>query len=301
MQAVFDIGSNTVRMLMGSCISGQLYAHHYERRITRLAGGISASGELAEASVERTCNALAELCEIARRRDVAAQQAVATAALREARNRDIVLNRLRRNSGLPIRVISGFEEGALTARGVLTVLNPLPAHNLIVDIGGGSTEFILTSAHRLLLQRSYPLGVVRLCEQYAASPEREQKAIQDVVHDLQVSLEQEHSEAGGFQLAATAGTATTLAAMHLGLNEYRAALINNHSIPVSWLEQAGMRLSALTVAEREELPGMEPGRGDLILPGIRFLLQLMHAFRQPSLKISDAGLLEGLLCASVRE
>ncbi len=98
-----------------------------------------------------------------------------------------------------------------------------------------------------------------------------------------------------YHLIGTAGTITTLAAIHLQLKEYNSSLINNHELSVGWLSELQLKLECIPVAERENLIGMEEGRGDLILPGLQIILTLMKQFQPPTLKVADSGLLEGIM------
>jgi exopolyphosphatase / guanosine-5'-triphosphate,3'-diphosphate pyrophosphatase len=292
--AAIDVGSNTVRMIIGECLHGILRPAEYHRKITRLAGQISVSNELNTASMERTLAALRSFREILKSANVKDTRIVGTAALRRATNQQYFIDQVFAETGLNLDVIEGTEEARLMALGVLTAIDPIPNDAIIIDIGGGSTEFVCLSEGSVCFQTSYPLGVVRLCEEF--NTDREQyDAISHVICQFMSALKSNELIGKNWNLIGTAGTITTLAAIDLQLTDYNSALINNHCIPMSELKAIEQHLRSLTDKGRESITGMEPGRGDLILPGVSIVLALMHAFHQDQIKVADSGLLEGTL------
>ena len=297
MQAAIDVGSNTVRMLIGECRDNMLYPEKYYRSISRLAGGFSPQNELADESMERTLDVLNRYSKILQSSGVADVRVVGTAALRRAVNRQLFVDRVQTETGLVIEIIDGAEEARLMARGVLSVVQPVPAAAVIFDIGGGSTEFVCVQQGMIKFQQSYALGVVQLSEGFSTVQQRNNYVAQ-VVSRFVAMLAGHDLLAQPYQLIGTAGTLTTLAAMHLQLAEYDARLINNHVIPAGYLRTLQLKLQAMSEFERENLIGMEKGRGDLILPGLDIVLQLLERFELKELKIADSGLLEGVLLES---
>lgn len=214
--------------------------------------------------------------------------------MRRAPNRDQFIEAIKRETGLTVEVIPGDREAELTTLGVLSVIDPLPTKAIIMDIGGGSTELICLCDGKVRFQKSYPLGVVRLCEEAKSDSER-QINIDTVFADFRCQLRNLNLYADDYCLIGTAGSVTTLAAMHQKLSDYDQALINNHTLPLAWLETTLAELLPMTTAQREEIVGMEQGRGDLIAQGINIILALCRTMHQDQLKVSDSGLLEGLL------
>lgn len=294
MNAVIDVGSNTVRLLIGECRNGALQSCRYERRITRLAGGLSAADELAEQSMERTLLALLDFSRIVEAAGVEKVKAVGTAALRRALNGGRFVERVRERTGIAIEIIDGAEEARLMTGGVLSVIDPVPQAVLVIDIGGGSTELVCVEAGRVVFQKSYPLGVVQLCEECDGAAAR--RALVDrTVAGFGADLAASGLAGRRWQAVGTAGTITTLAAVHLGMRVYDPAAINNHRLETAWLAALLDRLKRLSVEQREALAGMEEGRGDLIVPGLEILERLFGALGLESLVVADAGLLEGAL------
>jgi exopolyphosphatase/guanosine-5'-triphosphate,3'-diphosphate pyrophosphatase len=294
MDAVIDVGSNTVRMLIGECRDDSVFPKSYERRITRLAGGISAQSALAAAGMQRTLEALVAFSEIIATHKINKIRAVGTAALRRAGNRQSFIDQVQSATNLNIEVIAGQEEARLMAKGVLSVVRPLPAAAMIIDIGGGSTEFVCLQNGLVQHQHSYQLGVVLLSEDYPASAPRKAH-IDNILNQFEKALAERGIRDRSYQLIGTAGTITTLAAMQLELKKYDYTKINNHRLTARWMEEAYQKLEPMPVSERESLVGMETGRGDLIIPGLEILLQLLKRFACSEMIVADSGLLEGLL------
>lgn len=294
MRATVDVGTNTVRMLIGECREGRIEPLHHFRRITRLGGRFSPENGLDPAARERTLSALAEAAGLLASAGVLQVRAAGTAVLRAAPDAPRFLEAVREKTGLPLEIISGEEEAVLSARGVLAALEPKPESCFIVDIGGGSTEIILWSQGRIAFSRSHPLGVVALCET-CSDVEEEQRRIDACMADLRRDLEGEGFSSLRAPLVGTAGTITTLAAVKLVMTDYDWRTINNTVLTKEELEGIASTLSALPPAERESYPGMEKGRGDLILPGVRIVTGVLELLGEERLIVSDFGLLEGLL------
>jgi exopolyphosphatase/guanosine-5'-triphosphate,3'-diphosphate pyrophosphatase len=298
--AAIDVGTNTVRLLLARACAGKIAPVRYYRKITRLGGGVTANKGLAPEAMERTLLSLREVIAILRGERIIRARAVGTAALRDALNGPEFIARVRSETGLHIEIIEGEEEACLCARGVLAALEPRPQRCLIFDIGGGSTEFLLQAERGALFHRSYPLGVVTLSEKFGTSgsqQDRIRQVLDSFCRDLSDSGYLEIVYPGDVVLVGTAGTVTTLAALHLGMTEYDWRRVNNLSLDQPTLESLLFRLEALSPIEREVLPGMEKGRGDLIVPGLYIVLEIMARLDKKCLIVSDFGLLEGVALA----
>ncbi len=298
MLAAIDAGSNTLRLLIGKIIAGRVVPELYLRRICRLAGGYSTDEGLSPAARERTLFAFNEFAEKCQEFDVKQVRAVGTAAFRQAVNGEGFASDIRAATCFPLEIISGEIESECMAVGVLSALDPLPAQTLILDIGGGSTEFVLCLQKKVVWSRSLPLGVVRLTEGYASQPDRYQaveEALRGLVAELTEVCKANQVATAVMALVGTAGTVTTLAALDLQMTDYDWRKVNNYSLPLSKLQQWQATLGPLSPEEREALPGMEKGRGDLIIAGLEIILCLMQTMDSDCLTVSDFGLLEGLL------
>ncbi len=294
MYAALDIGSNTLRMLVGECRDQGIVPLFCERRMTRLAGALTDDQGFAVAGMERTLAALVEFASLLPAHDICRIRAVGTAAFRRARNRRLFVDRIERESGFKVEIISGDEEAQLMADGVLSVLRPRPQEAVIFDIGGGSTEFVYLVGGRIRLQQSYPLGVVRLSEEWPDVKQRQQ-AVAEMVGAFGEKLRRQNSSLQSCRLIGTAGTMTTLAAIDLRMDTYDANRINDHCLTASWLTSLQAQFASIPAAQREQAAGMEAGRGDIIMPGLEIALELLKEFQLNKIRIADSGLLEGVL------
>jgi exopolyphosphatase/guanosine-5'-triphosphate,3'-diphosphate pyrophosphatase len=302
--ATIDLGSNTVRLLVADVEPGARGWRVVEadQRVTRLGEGLAASGRLGEAPAERTAAAVGEYVARARRAAARRVAIVATSAVREAANGREFAAALERATGEPVTVVSGDEEAVLTMAGVLGGLDggraPQTA-TLVVDIGGGSTEFILAGDREPVTAISLRLGVVDLAERYPFPGPVDwprYRAMQaEVTGRLAAELPGEIRRAHPGRLIGTAGTATTLAALDLGLHQYDPSRVQGHVLARGGIERLLARLGALTVAERGALPCLEPGRADLIVAGTAVVLATMDLMAAARLIVSDWGLREGIL------
>lgn len=298
MLAAIDAGSNTLRLLIGKVQNGKVVPLLYERRICRLAGGFKEEEGLSPEAMERTLFAFQQFAEVCGKNKVKKVSAIGTAAFRQAINGEKFASKIRSTTLLPLNIVSGEEEAVKMTAGVLSALDPIPDNALIIDIGGGSTEFVLCAKQKVLWACSLPLGVVRLIEG-CKSPEARQCFITQTLARLNVDLRSvcvsNNIDIDSVSLVGTAGSITTLAALDQQMTEYNWRQINNYIMPLSKILYWRDLLKPLTPLKREALPGMEAGRGDLILAGIEVILAVMQRLNNTSLTVSDFGILEGLL------
>jgi exopolyphosphatase/guanosine-5'-triphosphate,3'-diphosphate pyrophosphatase len=299
--ATIDLGTNTVRLLVAETEPGVATWRVLDeaQRVTRLGEGLQASGRLGDAPTARTAAVVLDYVERARRAGAERIQIVATSAVREAANGAAWAAGLAHAAGAPVRVVSGEDEARLTLIGILKGLGPSPGRTLAFDIGGGSTELILAHDGALVAATSLRLGVVALAERHplreAVAPDDYAALEAEVAGALGRGLPATMATAHVERLVASAGTVTTLAALDLGLRAYDAARVQGHVLSRAAIEAQRQRLAALDVAGRAALPCLEPGRADLILPGIAIVTATMARFACDRLTVSDWGLREGIL------
>lgn len=294
MKAAVDIGSNTVRMLVGEVTRTQVVPNRYYREVTRLGGNYDPILGISVAAGEKTISALKVFSQIISDIKPTSTRVVATEAVRRAVNAQKFVADILAQTGLVVEIIDGEQEAALSASGVLSGLNPKPVAALIFDIGGGSTEFIVVKGEKRLWQRSYPLGVISLAERVDSKAEIG-KVLSNLVMDLKLAGLDALLFNESCELVGTAGSVTTLAAVDLLMAEYDWQRINNHVLSQSALCTIYDRLLSLTPTGRELIAGVEKGRGDLIIHGAAIILALLHLFGKDSIRVSDFGLLEGTL------
>ncbi len=297
--ATVDLGTNTVRLLVVDASGGAWRALHQAQRVTRLGEGQAAAGRLLPEPMRRTAAAVVEFSRAARGLGATRIRIVATSAVREAVNREEFVTRLETETGERVEVVSGEDEARLTLRGVASGLPGLGDSFVLFDIGGGSTEFLLARGGEPAAAVSLKLGVVPLHEEWGnPGPvrwERFARMRQIVERRLAEEVPDAIARAAAADLVGTAGTVTTLAALDLGLPAYEPARVHGHRIDRAAVERQLARLGALDVAERGRLPCLEPGRADVIIPGIAICLAAMARFGRDTVLVSDRGLREGIL------
>jgi len=262
--------------------------------VTRLAEGLAQTGRLGEAPAARTARVVAEYAARAAGHRAEKLVIVATSAVREASNGRDFARHVSDLAGHPVRVVPGDAEARLALRGVMHALRGAAGGGqdlLLFDIGGGSTEFIRARDGVLQAAVSLRLGVVPLVEQF--------RDYEDIARHVRARLEAEVppgiARPTPDLLVGTAGTVTTVAALDLGLERYDAHRVQRHRLRRAAVERQLARLLPLTLAERASLPCLEPGRADVIVPGIAILLETMTLTGAESLVVSDDGLREGIL------
>jgi exopolyphosphatase / guanosine-5'-triphosphate,3'-diphosphate pyrophosphatase len=300
LSAAIDLGTNTARLLIGHAdAAGIIRPVLQMRRITRLGGGFTREGGISGEASARTVAALRDFAAETRRHHVAVLRAVATSAVRDAVNGKEFCDLVLRETGIDLEIIDGKTEGLLTLRGVLAGIDEKSGNFLVFDVGGGSTEYTLADGETVLFTASLPLGVVRLTEGKITCAAMEEKIAREL-HSLREQLQKEallpcidHST-----LVGTAGTATTLAAIGRKMTHYDYRLVNNYVMGLGEIKNICATLLPMTPAQRLQVPGLEEGREDLIIAGMLITIKTMELFGFTMLKVSDFGLLEGVLLES---
>jgi exopolyphosphatase/guanosine-5'-triphosphate,3'-diphosphate pyrophosphatase len=276
-----------------------------DQEVTRLGEGLAATGRLAEAPMGRTGAVVGRYVARARRAGAAVPRVIATSAVREATNGAAYVATLEHETGVPVRVVSGEDEARLTVLGIVRGLELQQGSFLAFDIGGGSTEYVLARNARVEVAISLRLGVVPLTERY---PFRRvvdwprYGALQDEVRrQLLNELPPAITRTGLAEIVGTAGTVTTLAALDLGLHAYDSARVHGHRLSRAAIEVLRDRLGALDLAQRAALPCLEPGRADLIIPGVAIVLATLEVTGVRTVRVSDWGLREGIMAEAVDE
>ena len=280
--AAIDLGTNTTRLIVADVTDGTVDAILRRTTITRLGEGVDARRRLLPLPITRVRNCLSDY-----RRELeslGAERAllVATSAVRDAENGDAFLGEIEWSYGFTTRLLTGEEEADLTLRGVGRV----DEGTIVIDIGGGSTELI-AAGDRV----STELGSVRLTERYLASDPPVDGELEELAGAIR-SLLQEHDLSANRGIG-VAGTVTSLAALDLGLVEYDADRVHGHRLGQDAVRGQLERLAALPLAERREVPGLEPERAPVIVAGAAILLEVMHHLDLPEIEVSERDLLDG--------
>ena len=298
-----DVGSNTVLMLVAEATPPATVTKIAElSRITRLGRGVDANGALDPEAAARTLETIDEFA--ARARELGAERilAVATAALRDARDGPEFIARVKQRAGVELEIVSGESEARLAWLAAIRGLKLDPAARLlVVDIGGGSTELIRSAPGGAPTLISLQLGSVRLTERIVRhDPPTAREAA-----DLRLACDEALRALGGdftpSVMVGIAGTVTTVCAVALGLKHYDAAIVHGYRLTLNQTLGALARFGAVPLAERRQLPGLEPGRADVIFAGAAILERVMAHFGLSEVIVSDQGVRWGLMWRTLDE
>jgi exopolyphosphatase/guanosine-5'-triphosphate,3'-diphosphate pyrophosphatase len=305
--AAIDCGTNSIRLLVADVPADGAHSDLLRRmEVVRLGQGVDATGRLAPEAIERTRTVLAEYATQARDLGVTAVRMAATSATRDAANRqdfeDMVVSTL----GQAPDVITGREEAELSYLGATASLDAAArAHGampprppfLVVDIGGGSTEFVLGDADGVRAARSVDIGCVRMTERHLHGDPPTPEQIRRAEDDIRAALDQVTAEvpvAEAASLVGLAGSVTTVAALALELPAYDADAIHGSRIPIDAVRAVTADLLAATRKSRAAMPVMHPGRVDVIGAGALVLRVLMDEFDMTEVVVSEHDILDGL-------
>jgi exopolyphosphatase/guanosine-5'-triphosphate,3'-diphosphate pyrophosphatase len=297
--AGIDIGTLTCRLLIADLASGHpLTELRSDRRILRLGEGVDQTKRLSSAAMDRVIHCLQEWRYVIDGYHVEATAVVATSAVRDAANRDEFLERVKREAGFEVEVISGEEEARRTLLGIRSGLPVGVTDILALDIGGGSTEFILDRPDRKPIVQSIDIGVVRLCERVLHHDPPSDGEVRQAREWVRRETKTAVAEMTGFETATfvgTAGTVTSLAAMAQKLPTYESARIHNYVLKLETIRELEQTLLSGTKAERVGLPGLEKNREEVIAAGAIIIRTIMETLGLQSVLVSDLGLREGVL------
>lgn len=301
-RAAIDVGSNSIRLLV---VDGTGERLTRQMTITRLAAGVDASGHLDDAALQRSLDVISGYRDIWRSHGVTDRVRIAaTSAVRDATDRDRFFEGVREATGIDAQVITGAEEASLAFGGAARAVD-VATPTAVIDIGGGSTELIVGDDAGLAGSVSLQLGCVRLTERCLRSDPVStgslvdaQALIADRLDEADARLaEQDVRLAEAAALIGVAGTATTLAALHLGLDTYEESRIHGARIPADALAELTVRLVALSSAQRADLGPMQPGREDVIHGGALILGAVVARYGFDEVVVSEADNLDGLVAS----
>lgn len=296
--AAIDCGTNSTRLLISDGRS-QIERH---MRVTRLGAGVDRTGRLDPAAIERTLAVLADYREIMDRHEVVGVRIAATSASRDAANRDDFFGPATELLGAAPELISGTEEAQLSFNGATSDLPTVDGTTLVVDIGGGSTEFAL-GGDELQSSISIDMGCVRMTEKFLHGdpplPEELSNALAVVEQHLDDVAREVPGAGDATRFVGLAGTVTTVAAVEQGLAEYSRDAIHGFVLTRDAAEDVFRTLATESAADRRHNPGLDPGRVDVIVGGCCVLVGIFRYFGFSECVVSEADILDGLILSQL--
>ena len=301
--AAIDIGSNSIRQIVADVThAGGIQVVDEMKAAPRLGAGLGTSGTLTDESMDRAVEALQRMATLARQLGAVRIEAVATSAVRDAANAVDFLERVRRDTGLKIRVLDGEEEARLSYRSAIAHFDLGVGRSVVMDIGGGSLELALSAEGIIERLQSLPLGALRLSERFLSDGrggKRVKKLRKFVREEIRVSIPVRDWR--GAQLIGSGGTFTNLAGMYLARQGIATARnVHAAQIPRSEVEHILDVLDAMTPDERRTVAGLNPERADIIVAGLAVAAEVMARIEARELIVSRYGIREGLLLEAAR-
>ena len=298
-RAVIDVGTNSVKLLVADVRGREVSPVHEESRQTRLGRGFYETHQLQPEPIARTAEAVWEFGEIAKERAAKNVRVIATSAARDAVNPRDLTDAILRASGLKTEIITGTREADWAFQGVATDAELARHPLLLLDVGGGSTEFILGHGQKKKFGHSFPLGTVRLMEKFPASDPPKKSELENCRDWVKKFLHHEvhpqlapalKNETGEIQLIGTGGTTSILARMEKKLDRFDREKIERTSLSFEKVVAWRKKLWQLPLAERKEIPGLPKLRADVIITGVLIYEAVMEEFGFQELRVSTRGL-----------
>jgi len=300
--AAIDCGTNSIRLLIADIDGNNFREVVRDMEIVRLGQGVDETGQFHPDAIARTLAAVDKFAAEIAKRGVEKIRFCATSATRDATNRHLFVDGVRDRLGIELEVISGDEEAALSFAGAIKDLDPNNGPFLVVDIGGGSTEFVFGTS-TVEAARSVNIGCVRMTERHFASDPATVQQIESARTDIQAAIAQAAAVVPITQaktLVAVAGTATTVAAAALNLPEYDRYAIHLSRISAQQTHDAATMFATSTREQRLTLGYMHPGRVDVIAAGSLVLSEIMKATGATEFVASESDILDGMAFSLAR-
>ena len=306
--AALDLGTNNCRLLIARAGGDDFTVVDAFSRVVRLGEGMTSTGRMSEEAMDRAVEALSVCAEKLKKRNVVLARSVATEACRQAVNGVQFIERVKRETGIHLDIISPKEEARLAVMGCYALLEDGEGPALIFDIGGGSTELVLVSTHNVIPEIldwvSVPWGVVSLTESERTeddSPEQLEagyKAMRDkVMASFAEFAARLPADGGDRRLLGTSGTVTTLASVYLKLNSYDRRAVDGLHLPTAAMRDISRELAHRNVTGRAEFPTIGQERADLVVAGCAILESIFDIWPGERLGVADRGIREGILRA----
>lgn len=293
-----DIGTNSMRLLVADYIEGKLHNREKIINTTRIGQGVDSEGYINEEAIERNIQALKEFSKVAKDKGCQAIYCIGTSALRDSKNGDEFIKLAKEETDIDVEVISGEEESNL---GFLGVLQGLEDTNniLVVDIGGGSTEFIVGDETGIKYVKSEDVGALRMTEKFLiADPicEDEFNLMSEFIENKIKDTLSILKEKDLVKIVGIGGTITSVSAINQELEIYSMEKIHGSVVDKKELDNILQNLKKMTLNDKKNIKGLQPKRADIITAGVKILNIIMENLEKENIIVSEYDNLEGLLC-----
>jgi len=295
--AVIDLGTNTCNLLIAE-FEGDIYHILFQgKEVVKLGKDRINNKELSENALDRAINAIRKHQEKIGHYGISQVEIIATSAIREATNNDWFQQQIKANTGLNLQIISGEKEAQLIFEGVKLAFGDIDDHSLILDIGGGSNEFILTQNNEPIWKQSFPLGMARIIEKFSPSDPITNSEIDQITHYFYSNLENLWERLRGLQISCLIGCSgafDTIADL-IDQTDPGTKIRIRQEIKTTDFDEVYQRLIKSTTAERTLIKGMESIRIEMIVPSVIFIKMILDQLNVHKIYQTDFALREGVL------
>ena len=298
-----DIGTNSMRLLVANYNDGKLENRKKHINTTRIGQGVDQDGYIKEDAMRRNLEALEKFAKICKDEECVSVYCMGTSALRDSKNGNEFVEQAKNRTGIDVDIISGKEESNLGFRGVL---EGLEANNsiLVIDIGGGSTEFIVGDREGIKFSKSENVGALRMTEKFLKQDpikeiefENMSKFIYDEIKETLDYIKSMNIE----KIVGIGGTITSLSAMNQKLEVYSMKKIHNSEVTVEEIEEILQNLKQMTLNDKKTIKGLQAKRADIIIAGVEILKIIIENLEIKKIIVSEYDNLEGLMCQKAQK
>ena len=298
-----DIGTNSMRLLIADYNNGKIENRKKYVNTTRIGQGVDKEGYISEEALQRNINALEEFANICKVEECQAIYCMGTSALRDSKNGNVFVDRAKQKTNINVEIISGNEESNLGFMGVLEGLDT-DEQILVIDIGGGSTEFIVGDIEGIKFAKSENVGALRMTEKFLAKDPIDtnefssmSKFIYGEIKDTIDYIKSKQIK----KIVGIGGTITSLSAMNQELEVYSMEKIHNSEVSIKNIKDILQNLKQMTLNDKKTLKGLQPKRADIITAGVEILNIIMENLEIEKIIVSEYDNLEGLMCHKVKK
>ena len=298
-----DIGTNSMRLLVAEYIDGKLYNREKFVNTTRIGQGVDSEGYISEEAIERNIKALKEFSDIANEKGCEYIYCIGTSALRDSKNGNEFIDLAKVETNVDVDIISGEEESNLGFIGVLQGLDDTN-NILVLDIGGGSTEFILGDESGIKYAKSENVGALRMTEKFLVTDPICENEFEDMSNFIEETISDTINilkEKNIRQIVGIGGTITSVSAINQELETYSMEKIHGSKVNEKELDNILQNLKKMTLNDKKNIKGLQPKRAYIITAGVRILNIIMKKLEKENIIVSEYDNLEGLICQKARK
>lgn len=298
-----DIGTNSMRLLIADYNNGKIENRKKYVNTTRIGQGVDKEGYISEEALQRNINALEEFANICKVEECQAIYCMGTSALRDSKNGNVFVDRAKQKTNINVEIISGNEESNLGFMGVLEGLDT-DEQILVIDIGGGSTEFIVGDIEGIKFAKSENVGALRMTEKFLAKDPIDTNEFSNMSKFIYSEIKDTIDYIKSKQIkkiVGIGGTITSLSAMNQELEVYSMEKIHNSEVSIKNIKDILQNLKQMTLNDKKTLKGLQPKRADIITAGVEILNIIMENLEIEKIIVSEYDNLEGLMCHKVKK